>query len=158
MKYAVKQQLVIATPTGLGVLTEVCALLAKQRINIQDVYATEDKNKGLLHLIVDDTDAAEQAMRAEGFIPLRINVLIFDIKDSPGTLGKICALFARAGVNIEFVYGSENIHPHLMALVRRMVVVMKVSDIDKAKKVLEKNASSFSTLLKKVKAPKRVEK
>jgi len=76
MKYTVKQQLVIATETGSGVLTEICALLDKQRINIQDIYATEEKSKGMLHLIVDDTDAAEKVMRDAGFIPLVIKVLL----------------------------------------------------------------------------------
>ncbi len=86
MKYTVKQQLVIATETGSGVLTEICALLNKQRINIQDIYATEEKSKGMLHLIVDDTDAAEKVMRDAGFIPLVIKVLLIDIKDSRGIL------------------------------------------------------------------------
>jgi len=112
MKYTAKQQLVIATETGSGVLTEICALLTKQRINIQDIYATEEKSKGMLHLIVDDTDAAEKVMREAGFIPLVIKVLVIDIKDSPGTLGRICSLFAHHGINIEYVYGSENVHHH----------------------------------------------
>jgi len=146
MKYTVKQQLVIATETGSGVLTEICALLNKQRINIQDIYATEEKSKGMLHLIVDDTDAAEKVMRDAGFIPLVIKVLLIDIKDSRGILGRICYLFAHHGINIEYVYGSENVHHHLMTLIRRMVIVMKVSDIDKAVKILEKKGAAISAL------------
>ncbi|MFH0341995.1 MAG: ACT domain-containing protein [Chromatiales bacterium] len=149
MKYTVKQQLVIATETGSGVLTEICALLNKQRINIQDIYATEEKSKGMLYLIVDDTDAAEKVMRKAGFIPLVINVLLIDSKDSPGTLGRICSLFAHHGINIEYVYGSENVHHHLMTLIRRMVIVMKVSDIDKAVNVLEKKGAAISALFSK---------
>lgn len=149
MKYTVKEQLVIATETGSGVLTEICALLAGSRINIQDIYATEENGKGMLHLIVDDTEAAEQAMRKAGFIPLANRVLLIDIKDSPGTLGRICSLFALSGINIEYVYGSENIHHHLMTLIRRMVVVMKVSDTDKAIKLLDKKGGTLSTLLGK---------
>ncbi|MGH8520445.1 MAG: ACT domain-containing protein [Gammaproteobacteria bacterium] len=149
MKYTVKQQLVIATETGSGVLTEICALLNKGRINIQDIYATEEKSKGMLHLIVDNTDAAEKVMREEGFIPLVIKVLLIDIKDSPGTLGRICSLFGHHGINIEYVYGSENLHHHLMTLIRRMVIVMKVSDIDKAVKILEKKGTAISALFSK---------
>ena len=149
MKYTVKQQLVIATETGSGVLTEICALLNKQRVNIQDIYATEEKSNGMLHLIVDDTAAAEKVMRDAGFIPLVIKVLLIDIKDSPGTLGRICSSFAYDGINIEYVYGSENVHHHLMTLIRRMVIVMKVSDIDKAVKILQKKGAAISALFSK---------
>ncbi len=149
MKYTVKQQLVIATETGSGVLTKICTLLNEKRINIQDIYATEEKSKGMLHLIVDDTDTAEKVMRDAGFIPLVIKLLLIDVKDSPGTLGRICSLFAHHGINIEYVYGSENVHHHLMTLIRRMVIVMKVSDIDKAVNVLEKKGAAISALFGK---------
>ncbi len=139
MKYTTKKQIVIATDAGMGVLSRLCKVLTERRINIQDIYAAaEEKDKGMIHLIVDDTDAAEQALRDAGFIPLVINVLLIDTKDSPGTLGRICSLFAHHGINIEYVYGSENVHHHLMTLIRRMVTVMKVSDIKGAVQILEK--------------------
>ena len=139
MKYTTKKQIVIATDAGMGVLSRLCNVLTERRINIQDIYAAaEEKDKGMIHLIVDDTDAGELALRDAGFIPLVINVLLIDIKDSPGTLGRICSLFAQNGINIEYVYGSENIHHHLMTLIRRMVTVMKVSDIKGAVQILEK--------------------
>lgn len=139
MKYTTKKQIVIATDAGMGVLGRLCNVLTERRINIQDIYAAaEEKDKGMIHLIVDDTDAGELALRDAGFIPLVINVLLIDIKDSPGTLGRICSLFAQNGINIEYVYGSENIHHHLMTLIRRMVTVMKVSDIKRAVQILEK--------------------
>ncbi len=139
MKYTTKKQIVIATDAGMGVLGRLCNVLTERRINIQDIYAAaEEKDKGMIHLIVDDTDAGELALRDAGFIPLVINVLLIDIKDSPGTLGRICSLFAHNGINIEYVYGSENVHHHLMTLIRRMVTVMKVSDIKRAVQILEK--------------------
>jgi len=139
MKYTTKKQIVIATDAGMGVLGRLCNVLTERRINIQDIYAAaEEKDKGMIHLIVDDTDAGELALRDAGFIPLVINVLLIDTKDSPGTLGRICSLFAQNGINIEYVYGSENIHHHLMTLIRRMVTVMKVSDIKRAVQILEK--------------------
>jgi hypothetical protein len=141
MKYTAKKQIVIAADAGMGALTTICNVLTERRINIQDVYAAaEEQGKGMLHLIVDDTDAGEQALRDAGFIPLVINVLLIDIKDSPGTLGRICSLFADNGINIEYAYGSENVHHHLMTLIRRMVTVMKVSDIKRAVQLLEKES------------------
>jgi len=81
MKYTTKKQIVIATDAGMGVLSRLCNVLTERRINIQDIYAAaEEKDKGMIHLIVDDTDAGEQALRDAGFTPLVINVLLIRYK------------------------------------------------------------------------------
>jgi len=84
------------------------------------------QNKGYMHFLFADGEAARKALEAAGIDVLSVRkVLVQKLKqDVPGQLGKIARRMAEAGVNIETVYSD---HANQLILV--------VDDFEKGKTV-----------------------
>lgn len=116
-----------------GRLLRVLQVLAAAKVNLQALSVADTSDFGVVRVIVDETEAAVTALRADGLTTSRTEVLCAEIPDEPGGLANaIVAPLAAAGVNVEYVYAySQRLSQHA-------VVVMKVNDLEKAEQALGK--------------------
>ncbi len=114
-----------------GRLLRVLQVLAKAKVNLQALSVADTSDFGVVRVIVEDTDAAASALRADGLTVSRTEMLCAEIPDEPGELASaVVAPLADAGVNVEYVYAySQRQGQHA-------VVVLKVSDLEKAERAL----------------------
>jgi len=88
-----------------GTLADMGEILGKAGINIEGICATTYKGVGAIHILVEDSAGARQALKAKGIeVTAEREVLVKEIEDRPGILGEVARKLANAGVNIELVY------------------------------------------------------
>jgi hypothetical protein len=105
-----------------GTLAAACEALGKDGVNIEGICAYPGDG-GLLHVLVDDADAAGRALADEGFdVSWERDVLVVELEDRPGAAGETLRRIAAVGVNLDLAY---------MATRTRLVV--GADDLDKAR-------------------------
>jgi len=87
-----------------GGLEHVTRVLKDADINIRALSLADTADFGILRLIVNDTNAAEQALNAEGFTVKRSPVVVVEVPDRPGGLHSILEILGKRGVNVEYSY------------------------------------------------------
>jgi hypothetical protein len=107
-----------------GVLAEVGIALGQKGINIEGLVAMSMGEKAVMHLVADDTDAAERELEDYGVPFKRREVLEVEVRDEPGTLGKLADAIAEAGGNIDVAYMST-----------RGTIILGVSDLAQATEI-----------------------
>ena len=88
-----------------GTIADMGEILGKAGINIEGICATTFRGEGAIHILVEDSAGARQALEAKGIeVTAEREVLVKEIEDRPGILGEVARKLANAGVNIELVY------------------------------------------------------
>ena len=67
-------------------------------------FLCEEGAKAVFHFLVEDPAAARQAFEAAGGDVGEREVLVVDVDDRPGELGRIARRITDAGVNIDLFY------------------------------------------------------
>jgi hypothetical protein len=120
------KDLMVSLEDRPGTLAEMGEKLGKAGVNMGGMCAVADAGKGIIHILVEDSAAARGALEAAGImVEFERDVLVTDVADNPGELGKIARKIADVGVNIDLVY-----------LTTKGKLVLGVSDIEKAKAAL----------------------
>jgi hypothetical protein len=92
-------------PNRPGTLADLGEALGNAGINIAGGAQFIAEGRGEVHILVDDVAAARKAIEGAGLkVSNERDVLVMDITDQPGALGKVARRMANAGVNIELVY------------------------------------------------------
>ncbi len=92
-----------------GTLAQVGETLGNAGINIDGYCSFPSGGKSYLHILVEDGEAARSALEGIGIeIAQERQVLVVDMEDRPGTMGKVARRIADAGVNIDMVYMGTN--------------------------------------------------
>jgi hypothetical protein len=90
-----------------GELARLGQATGEAGVNIQGMCAFTGEGTGVIHLLVDDAQAAAASRALEdagmGLADER-EVLVVDIEDRPGTLGELARSLGEASVNIELAY------------------------------------------------------
>ena len=74
-------------------------------VNILGMCAFTGEGRGVIHILVDDTEEAREAIEAAGMgVADEREALVIDIEDRPGSLGEVGRCLSDAGVNIELAY------------------------------------------------------
>lgn len=88
-----------------GALAAMGQALGKAGVNMEGSGGFVFEGKGVLHILVEDAGAARRALQGAGIeVHGERDVLVLDIPDQPGELGKAARRMADAGVNIDLVY------------------------------------------------------
>jgi hypothetical protein len=99
----------IMLPNRPGILANLSTTLGKAGINIEGISGTQYQDKVVLHMLFEQPEKAQALLYKHKFTILSSrDVLVLDIKDKPGELGKISQELANAEVNIDFVYLATN--------------------------------------------------
>ncbi|MBV9087528.1 MAG: ACT domain-containing protein [Acidobacteria bacterium] len=122
-------QFVILAEHKPGTLAHICSELAAKAVNISAIMAAHDQPGGV-RIVAAPQQATRKILDAMK-IPFREEEAIaVRITDRPGALGKLTRKLADAGINIQYAYGS------IVKGEQRALIVMGVSDLDKAEKLL----------------------
>ena len=109
-----------------GTLADLCELLAEGGINIEGISVTTYKGECPIHILVDDAEGARAILEANWMDVISVqDVLLTEIPDQVGALGKISRRLAENDINIEVVY-----------LTITGDLAMVVDDLDKAQWLL----------------------
>jgi len=126
------KQLSVFIENRQGRLGEVLRIVKDSGVNILSISLADTTEYGLLRLIVNNAEAAKDALINSGFSSLLTDVLIIKIPHQTGSLQKILEIIANENVNIEYMYG-------LSVNGDDASIVMKTNDLDLAKKILKNN-------------------
>lgn len=108
-----------------GTLADLGEALGREGVNIEG-FCGPCGEEGFAHILVDDAAAAQDALKKAGIEFVKEEeVLVLDLEDEPGELGRVCRRIADAGVNIDFFYAASNTR-----------VVLGVAELEKAKSAL----------------------
>jgi len=109
-----------------GTLAALGEALGKGGVNVEGICAVPAGGKATVHVLVEDSSAARQALQKAGVqVAGEQDVLVMSMEDKPGSLGAVARKLANAGVNITALY-----------LATRTRVVIAASDMAKAKKAV----------------------
>ncbi len=133
------EQISIFIENTEGRLAEVTAILRDANVNIRALSLADTTDFGVLRLIVNDNDKAEQALKKEGFTVGRTKVMAVEIDDEPGGLNKVLDPLCENEVNVEYMYAFAN--PQC----KNAIMMFRFNDYDKALKILgQKNIKVFT--------------
>lgn len=98
------EQISIFLENRSGRLAEVTGVLSQAGINIRALSLADTADFGILRLIVNLTDKAEQTLREAGFTVVKTEVVALEVPDRPGGLGGILRTLDATGINVEYMY------------------------------------------------------
>jgi hypothetical protein len=95
----------VMLPNRPGILANLSTKMGKAGITIEGISGTQYQDKVVLHLLFDKGDEAYALLMKSKFTVMATReVLVVEIVDKPGELGKITQKLANAAVNIDFLY------------------------------------------------------
>ena len=116
-----------------GRLAEVTAILRDAEVNIRALSLADTTDFGVLRLIVNDNDAAEAALKKEGFTVGKTKVLAVEVADEPGGLNKVLDPLWQCDVNVEYMYAFAN------PKCNNAIMIFRFDDHDTALKIFAEN-------------------
>jgi len=103
------QDYTVMLPNRPGVLANLSNTIGKAGINIEGISGTQYQDKVILHLLFDRAQDAYAVLNKNKMTVMSVReVLVVDVVDKPGELGKIAQKMANAEVNIDFLYLATN--------------------------------------------------
>ncbi len=111
-------------PSTLG---DLCSHLAENGINIDAIGVFQDTAK----FLVNNVNKAMKILSKLDYTTELRDVLVVQLENRPGALSEMATKLGNKGINIEYCYGT------LSKKKNSTEVIIDVSDIDKAIKILE---------------------
>ena len=120
---AIRSELTVRLQNSPGALRRICQILGEERVNI---IALSVETAGSLRILTDNPLRAVNALETHNYAVQSHDVLFLELSHSPGSLGEITQLLAKADVNIDYIYatGSQN--------QKNAVAVIGVEDVMRA--------------------------
>ena len=92
-----------------GTLAVMGESLGRVGITIEGVSGSPCESRGVVHILVENPERARHTLEAAGLeVREERPVLVLNIEDRPGEIGRICRRIATAGANIDLIYMSAN--------------------------------------------------
>lgn len=126
------EQLAIFIANRPGTLADLCDALAEEKINIYGLTVSDTVDHAAVRMVVSDTRRAIALLEARGVLVLESEVLMIENDNRPGSLSRIAVALAKVNVNIEYAYLAS------MPAAKRGLLILRVSNVDKALKVLQR--------------------
>ncbi|WP_295721572.1 acetolactate synthase [uncultured Methanobrevibacter sp.] len=121
-----------------GSLKKAINAISNEKINIRALSIADGAEFGILRLIVTDNEKTKKILKNNGFILRENEVIVIGIPDEPNGLNTLLDILEGEKINLEYVYAFANNKTD------EAVVVIKVEDYKKAKKLLKShNANLF---------------
>ena len=87
-----------------GRLAEVLDILGKNDIDLIAISISDTTDFGILRLIVNKPEEAEEVLREGGCTVNSTGVLAVSVEDKPGSLAEVLAFLASESIGIEYLY------------------------------------------------------
>jgi len=131
----VTTQLSLFLENRAGVLARLAADLARHRVSIRALTVANLVDHAVVRLVVSDPQRALHLLGERGVLAFTSDVLAVEVPDEGGTIADIARRLGRAGINIEYAYGSRP------ASGGQAVIYLHVSNLRKARDVLRRKPS-----------------
>lgn len=103
------RDLIIRGEDRPGTLANTGELLGRSNINIEGITGCRCVGTRELHILLENTTVARRILTEANIEVIgEREVLVVNVKDQPGELGKITRKLAKAEVNINLVYLATN--------------------------------------------------
>jgi hypothetical protein len=125
------EQITVFLENRSGRLADVAVLLAEAGVNIRATALADAADFGIFRLIVNDTEKANQVLKAHGFTVSKTHVVAVAVPDRPGGLSEILVAIRDAKLNVEYMYAFVH---------RRDVdatILFRFDDVDRAVTALQ---------------------
>lgn len=132
------EQISIFIENKSGRLAEITRILGENGINIRALSLADTSDFGILRLIVNDVERANQVLKGKGFTVNKTEVVAVEVPDRPGGLGAILQTLDTESINVEYMYAFVE---HCGG---NAVIIFRFDETDKAINVLKIN--NFSVL------------
>lgn len=132
------KQLSVFIENREGRLERVTEALMEQNINIASFSLADTSEYGMLRMIVSDPEEGKRVLKEEGFSAMLTDVIAVKIAQKPGTLHEVLKVLFDVGISVEYMYT-------LTTAGENTSIVMKLSDLKAALKVLDDNKYEVST-------------
>ena len=87
-----------------GSLENATHVLRDANINIRTLSVAETVDFGILRLIVNDVEKANNVLKDAGFRVSKTIVVAVEVPDKPGGLHSIMEVLSKEGINVEYLY------------------------------------------------------
>jgi len=98
------EQISVFLENKAGRLAEVTRVLSEAKINIRALSLADTSDFGILRLIVENNEAAEEALKKGGFTVRKTRVVAVEVPDRPGGLNSILTTLQQNAINVEYMY------------------------------------------------------
>lgn len=114
-----------------GRLAEVTKILGKENINISALSIADTTDFGILRLIVNQPEKAENVLKENGLTVSCTSVIAIGVKDQPGGLASALEILERESIGIEYMYAFVG------KTTDEALVILRVDSPEKAVVTLE---------------------
>ena len=127
------KQLSIFVENKQGRLSAILATLSKHNIDICALSLADTTDFGVLRIIVDNPELAQEVLREEGVVSKTSEVLAVEMSDRPGALADILSVLDEGSCSVEYMYAFVGKKDN------KALVVIKTIDLEVAEKLLMQN-------------------
>ena len=126
------RQISVFMENKVGPLAEITTLLAQHQINMRALSVAETQDFGILRIIVEEPEKAEQVLKDNQSIFREGSVLAVLMEDRPGSMAAVVDLLAQAGIPVEYAYAF------ITRQADNACLILKVKEDEAAEALLEK--------------------
>ena len=126
------RQISVFMENKVGPLAEITTLLAQHQINMRALSVAETQDFGILRIIVEEPEKAEQVLKDNQIIFRESLVLAVLMEDRPGSMAAVVDLLAQAGIPVEYAYAF------ITRQADNACLILKVKEDEAAEALLEK--------------------
>ena len=98
------KQLSVFVENKPGTLAEITGILGAKEIDRCALSVADTERYGILRLIVNNPQKAEDALKAAGFKVSLTDVIAIAVSHKPGGLSEALKYVAQAGIAVEYMY------------------------------------------------------
>lgn len=102
----IKTQFTLYLDNRPGALYAVTSMLAEARINIEGISVSASQESGLAQFVTSDKDATHDMLKEANIAFSSEEVAVLSMTNEPGVLTRGLSRLAKAGVNIDYLYGT----------------------------------------------------
>lgn len=113
-----------------GRLSKLTKVLAENNIDLNAATIAETGEYGILRCIVQEPEKAVEVLSRNHYLASITEVIAVTIENRPGGLGEVLDTLAEADIDVRYIYST------IQSLKGEAVIMMKVSDTEKAISVL----------------------
>ena len=128
----VTKQISVFIENRKGRLGDVLDVLKAGGVNILSLSLADTADYGLLRVISNQPQVAQEALSKAGFSAMLTDIFIVKVPHTPGSLQNILRVISDEELSVEYMYG-------LSIGGMDASIVVKTSDLDKADAVFEKH-------------------
>lgn len=122
-----------------GQLAELVELFSRNNINLRAMSLADTQDYGILRLIAETPEKAEEMLKAEGYAYSTTEVAAIPLPDRAGALAEVVRVCAENQIGIEYAYAFLSAKPDTACL------ILRTSDHAQAVLTLARNGIKTAT-------------